>query len=175
MDVHSNGTVTYDVHLKNLDWATVDQFTWHLHSGKVGEGARDASIGPAAACGPSYTGGHYDPMLKCGSASTGPKCDDVDAGVPCCYTKPANDYCVNQNIGTCEVGDLSGLYGKVQIVNRAGEVKATGLCPDCMQHFDPRASVVDGTAAYNTWASLVFHGSSSSAGERVLCADIMMV
>ena len=175
MDVHLDGTVMYDVSLMNLDFVDVDELSWHLHSGKVGPGATDASDGPAEACGPDYTAGHYDPMLKCGSASTAPQCDDVEEGTPCCYKKPADDYCVNQNIGTCEIGDLSGLFGKVKIEDEAGELKATGLCPDCVTHYHPKASAEKGTASYNTWASIVFHGSQASAGERILCGNIKKV
>jgi hypothetical protein len=46
--------------------------------------------------------------------------------------KPATNYCVNQNIGTCEVGDLSGLYDNLKVSNNSGKIKATGLCPDCI-------------------------------------------
>jgi hypothetical protein len=72
------------------------------------------------------------------------------------------------------VGDLSGLYGKLNITNNSGQIKATGLCPDCIKDYHPKASAVDMTALYNTWASIVFHGTNTSAAERILCADIKM-
>ena len=176
MNVQSNGTVNYEVNLQNLDWVTADSLAWHLHSGKVGEGASDASQGPALACGPDQTAGHYDPWLKCGPASTAPLCDDVsDDSTPCCFKKPSDDYCANQNIGTCEVGDLSGLFGKLDVVNNQGSVKATGLCPDCVSDYSPKSTAVDGTASYNTWASLVFHGTKDNPETRILCADIKLV
>ena len=175
MSVDSDGKAMYDVTLANLDWVTVSELTWHLHSGKVGPGATDASNGTAIACDAAYTAGHYDPMLKCGSASTAQVCSMVGTGVPCCLAKPATDYCVNANIGTCEVGDLSGLYGKLAIVNNEGSKTAEGLCPDCIAHFNPKASATDGTAAYNTWNSIVFHGTKDSPSARVLCADVVRV
>ena len=80
-------------------------------------------------------------------------------------------------IGTCEIGDLSALLGKITIRDddKGGELKEMSLCPDCVSHYMPEATATDGSAVYNTWASIVFHGSSSSAGERVLCADIERV
>jgi hypothetical protein len=175
MLVYPNGTTTYDVALKNLTFATVDELEWHLHSGKIGSGPYAASNGSATACGANFTAGHYDPMLKCGSASTAPLCGNSTNEPPCCYKKPASDYCSIKNIGSCEIGDLSGLYGKVNITSKSGELHAKGLCPDCIKHYMPKASAVDKTAVYNTWASVVFHGSNVSAGDRVLCADVKLV
>jgi hypothetical protein len=72
------------------------------------------------------------------------------------------------------VGDLSGLYGNLTVTNNSGQIKATGLCPDCIKDYNPRASAVDKTALYNTWASIVFHGADAES-ECILCADIKMV
>lgn len=73
------------------------------------------------------------------------------------------------------MGDLSGLHGKISVIDNEGSISATGLCPDCVSHYMPEATATDGSAVYNTWASIVFHGSKDSAGERVLCADIELV
>jgi hypothetical protein len=175
MDVYPNGTTVYDVSLQNLTFATVNELTWHLHSGKIGSGPSNASNGSATACGPTYTAGHYDPWLKCGAASTGPLCTNSTDEPPCCLVKPATDYCAVSNIGSCEVGDLSGLHGKINITDKSGKLHAKGLCPDCVKDYHPKASATDGTAVYNTWASVVFHGSNVSAGERILCADVKIV
>lgn len=175
MSVDILGQATYDVNLTNLIWVSVPELTWHLHSGKVGQGPANASNGTASACDANYTAGHYDPMLKCGSASTAQECSKVGTDVPCCLAKPATNYCTNANVGTCEVGDLSGLYGKLAIVDNKGRKTAEGLCPDCIAHFDPKASATDGTAAYNTWNSIVFHGTKDNPGARVLCANVVRV
>lgn len=175
MHVHSNGHVDYDVNLKNLNWVTASELAWHLHSGKVGTGASNASQGPAVACGPGFTAGHYDPWLKCGPASTGAICTNPSNGMPCCNKKPADDYCVNQNLGTCEVGDLSGQHGKLVVTNNQAAIQTSGLCPNCVTDYSPHSTATDGSAAFDTWASLVFHGTKDDPGERVLCADIKLV
>ena len=176
MNVQPNGQVSYEVNLQDLDWVTADSLAWHLHSGKVGEGATDASQGAAIACGANYTAGHYDPWLKCGPASTAPLCtDSQDNDMPCCFKKAADDYCAIENVGSCEIGDLSGLHGRLDVVDNAASIKTTGLCPECVLHYSPNSTAVDGTATYNTWASLVFHGTAEDPDTRVLCADIELV
>jgi len=67
MPVYYDHMASYDVDLVNLDWKTVDELSQHLHNGRVGPGARDASEGPAVACGPDYTAGHF--MIPCSSAA----------------------------------------------------------------------------------------------------------
>ena len=39
-------------------------------------------------------------------------------------------------------------------------------------HYDPTATAQDGSAVFDTWASVVFHGID---GQRVLCADLVEV
>ena len=58
MSVDSKSQAKFGVGLRNLDWVTVDELSWHLHSGKVGPGARDASGGSAVACGLDRSGLH---------------------------------------------------------------------------------------------------------------------
>jgi len=65
-------------------------------------------------CGPTYTGGHYDPSLACSSASEDAKglCTALGRTADQGYEYPCNseDF-ADGNMAKCEIGDLSGKFG----------------------------------------------------------------
>jgi len=153
---------------------------FHLHSGQVGRNMKAVGAfadGSEDLCGPSYTLGHYDPEDACGPASTaksappvGTSCDpDADGGYVC-------DEEANQS--GCEIGDLSGRYGKVDIdVAGEGEKEIDdGSCPGCDGDYLENPEEED-SATYETWRSIVFHAFDATGGEnngkRLLCANFV--
>lgn len=183
MEIGPDGRASFNVDLTGLgplrDFG-VTSLAWHLHSGKIGGGATFDATG-AEACGLGFTADHYDPYLACGPASTAPLCSDTTA-TECCPLKGDNgiiSYCRSSNVATCEVGDLSGRYGTIDVIEEdTHDVVASsnvlpeegGYCPGCRNDFLPDATKTDGSALHNTWASIVFH--NTNGGARVLCADI---
>ena len=65
-------------------------------------------------CGPTYTGGHYDPSLACSSTSEDAKglCTALGLTADQGYEYPCNseDF-ADGNMAKCEIGDLSGKFG----------------------------------------------------------------
>lgn len=169
MRLLSKGRATYRTRLTGLDQGDLastigDSLTYHLHSGIVG---------PNGECGGDFTAGHYDPTLACGGATTAPLCSEADDGAACCEERPAPGYCEDGTLETCEVGDLSGLHGAIPVEGGiADHFVRNGRCPDCGMDYDPMATAQDGTALFDTWASVVFHGIDN---QRVLCADLVEV
>lgn len=152
--------------LGGVNLGNVNELAYHLHSGPLpadlapnGYAARAPGTPtdqnePACAA----TSGHYDPLFGCGPASTLQACADTNNVQPCCDAKPATGYCVTS---PCEVGDLSGLFGKIDVNKPYDSNEYTG--------YDIRDEFLDGVVvAYNTWASIVFHGQD---GKRVLCGN----
>lgn len=144
-------TVSYD--LKMLNQSEV--YSYHIHE-KWTHSAVSAS-GPE--CGATYTGGHFDPTAACGPATGQSRCI-------------AKGGCVNKTVYTCspsvyasdpyacEVGDLSGKYGKVTPVG-TGNATATGTHTD--KYMPASFDGVD--------RSIVFHNSD---GDRVFCGKLVM-
>ena len=116
----------------------------------------------ATECGAAYTGGHWDPWLACGSASGDEYCTSQGGCVnSSSIINTKNKYeCNTTNFRkepyTCEVGDWSGKYGLLHIVNDSGTI--TDLSP-----FEVDGSDLDGY-------SVVFHCND---GTRAFCAPFV--
>jgi len=89
---------------RNLTGWCAEPLSYHIHQKWEGNNGTEAY--GANDCGPTNTGGHYDPFLACGGASEYAGTDYCGCGTYTCNTSYANTY-------GCEVGDLSGAYGKV--------------------------------------------------------------
>eukprot|EP00486_Rosalina_sp_Unknown_P013070 CAMPEP_0201584980 /NCGR_PEP_ID=MMETSP0190_2-20130828/116986_1 /ASSEMBLY_ACC=CAM_ASM_000263 /TAXON_ID=37353 /ORGANISM="Rosalina sp." /LENGTH=429 /DNA_ID=CAMNT_0048030047 /DNA_START=40 /DNA_END=1329 /DNA_ORIENTATION=- len=114
-----NGMVSVDLDLSSQpDFGlTIDYETcingglqWHIHSWLY---ENDTSEKLGQECGPSRTGGHYDPWNACGPASGNEYCatsGNADDEYACIAT---NDYEPNLSADpySVEVGDWSGKYG----------------------------------------------------------------
>ena len=84
------------------------------------------------------TGGHYDPGLACGCKTGNPLCKTLAVpgssasqyGVNTtgdCETYQCNPEVYQENPAVCELGDLSGKYGKLDVDEKAGTVNETVL------------------------------------------------
>ena len=113
---------------------------YHLHSAFLNNGE----------LGSSGTGGHYDPLFKCGSASS-------YSGSPLCETDyPQNGY---------ELGDLSGKLGLIPVRDGVVNIRLVDVNPPRINDYDDTGFVDFGS----TFSSIVFHKSS---GERLFGASI---
>lgn len=153
----------------------VGKLNWHIHAKPVG----NANGGQGAACGPTVTGGHYDPTYGCGGASAyqGGLCVDLceqcnadgaactqDRGTDCTGNggKAPKRACNRDDPHTtCEIGDQSGKLGKVD-----PKKSYQFFCDDFMTGLDKIEN-----------RALVFHcckevEGSLNCGERILCGDL---
>lgn len=89
------------------------ELNWHIHEKWPTSGS--TSLEGADDCGPTNTGGHYDPSFGCGGASQyqgDGKCTAIGRG----KAENQNQACnLMGDSSTCEYGDLSGKMGPVLI------------------------------------------------------------
>jgi hypothetical protein len=139
--------------------------TYHVHSFWNNE---TVSSSANSFCGPSYTGGHYDPSLACSSASEDAKAGCVALGRTADqgYTYPCNsDDFGDGHLAQCEVGDLSGKFGSLKGGSRI--YRATVV--DNIAPFTANYKAPDELA--NMWSSVVFHCKDDAS--RLVCADLV--
>ena len=107
-------------------------------------------------CGSDYTGLHYDPTFKCGGASEARddvECEDVEY--------------MCDSFETCEVGDLSGKYGKLELENGRAKKNVGGdTAPALVEHYLED----NGNRDPALFSSIVFH--EGVGGARILCCSI---
>lgn len=109
-------------------------------------------------CSSEYTGLHYDPTLQCGPASEA-------RGLGVCDTAYVCD-----SFETCEVGDLSGKWGMLEIESN-GRVQTNES--DDTSPVDPTGFVENNTEKDEAlFSSIVF--SESIGGAPVLCCKLTM-
>jgi len=118
-------------------------------------------------CGPAITGGHYDPAFGCGGATHNPFCKSKDstmcvdgsmgAGMTT-YSCNPTEYA--KNPFACEVGDLSGKFGKIPI----NGATASGASTYNDVYMSSQAALLG--------KSIVFHCGD---GGRVFCAKLNLV
>lgn len=154
---------------------------WHIHS--YWNDATSSS-GNIDTCGATNTGGHYDPDLACGPASQSSKtlCGDLKRTAT---SDPVYTYsCAAAafqagSFGLCEIGDLSGKFGKIAYPPPNNVATLTGssiyidpTAPYVQDFKVARAGVTPGPGADVTlpWNSIVWHATS---GERILCAQFV--
>ena len=139
--------------------------TYHVHSFWTNSSTTSSAN---SYCGPSYTGGHYDPSLACSSASEDSKTSCVSLGrtVDKGYTYPCNSEDFAQgNLAKCEIGDLSGKFGGL----RGGDRYFTATQKDTLAPFTANFKASDELA--NMWSSVVFHCKDDAS--RLVCADLV--
>ena len=116
-------------------------------------------------CGPAITGGHYDPAFGCGGATHNPfcksknssKCVDGSTGAGMTtYSCNPTEYA--KNPFACEVGDMSGKFGKLAIdgASKMGTLAGADL------YMSPLSEL--------RGKSIVFH---CDGGARVFCAKLV--
>lgn len=134
------------------------QLNWHIHEKPLVGKPRGALGG--VACGPDFTGSHWDPTVACGPKSQwqkgpGSVCDLVGkaSGYDCDKEKLVD------SIEACEVGDLNGQMGKIQTNTKQPQYFYQNLADDIQKYTD---------------YSIVFHCCNkalSDCGPRVACAN----
>ena len=119
-------------------------------------------------CGSSYTGGHWDPWLGCGSATGNDYCQTQGGcavGSPVLGESHDGTYqCSNMadtNLYTCEVGDLSGIFGALDFEETDFGLEG-GITVS--EFFLPPPS-------YLQYRSIVFHCND---GTRAFCAPFVL-
>ena len=167
---------------------------FHIHYGADFSGS-----GIAAECGPSFTGGHYDPTLACGGASGNNLCKGTDTpagrNIPGASASVYNNdypstncqdkecpltYGTNcngdrekyvQNPYLCEVGDLSGKAGKAKWTKRGWGRKAVYTTSGIFTGDKVDYFDVLGDKKQNAQA-VVFHcAGGSQSGARLFCGS----
>ena len=151
------------------DFNTYPTVSYHIHTYSI----TNPSANPQTACG--NAAGHYDPNLACGekSQSHSTLCNDIqrtsaDGYTYSCSTTGATSYA--DPTGGCEVGDLSGKFGKLTLTN--GVASSTQVYTDYLPAYaynynNPTVNITSG------WASIVFH-CGDSAGTRIACGDFAL-
>ena len=126
-----------------------------------------------AACGPDFTGGHYDPTLACSGSSEDGKarCVDLQRTADDGFEYPCNadDYAAG-NFAVCEVGDLSTKFAPVFKLDDDISLQSDGL-------YDPiapfRANYQAEDSIANMWSSVVFHCKDDAS--RLFCAELVPI
>jgi len=138
---------------------TTNGFKYHIHEFYNYNSTYDRFY---SECGGSYTGGHWDPWLACGSATGNDYCLSSNDGS--CVTGSSvlggtsydcDTDSFNSNPYACEVGDWSGKYGAVML---DGNMLTLSV-----------SSPYEVSAEDLVGLSVVFH-CSNSAGTRAFCA-----
>jgi hypothetical protein len=117
------------------------------------------------------TGGHYDPFLACGPSS-----EDKASLCPLLNRTSTSGYTYGCSPSTyssghhslCEVGDLSGKFGKMMPDDPVKPAMFTGT------HIDPMPPLIanyeSGDMISKQWASLVIHCPVDNS--RILCGHV---
>ena len=121
-----------------------------------------------SSCGATYTGGHWDPWLGCGSATGNDYCESQGG---CAFGSPVlgDSYdgtyecssLADTNLYTCEVGDLSSIFGALDFEETDYGLEG-GITVS--EFFLPPASYLEDK-------SMVFHCND---GTRAFCAPFKL-
>jgi hypothetical protein len=161
------GTMSYTSSLQNIDSLAaalgisggIASLDYHLHTMWTNEESPQID---GTECGASRTGGHYDPLFGCGPASAVPSatCDELGT--------PQSDYDCPDTL--CEVGDLSGKYGSIDIGGDGSANEVILDDPDSVVENSYMLDYDSNDAAI--FSAIVFH-HPDSGGARVLCARLV--
>lgn len=132
------------------DFEDETSLKFHLHS-NYNNNALNGDLGSTG------TSGHYDPTFKCGQASS-----NLEDSTRC-----FGDYNCADNVLECELGDLSGKLGNVEIShNRVRVRNLKDINPPINDDFS-----LFGSNAGSVFSSIVFHRGSN--GERLFGGRII--
>ena len=143
----------------------IDELSYHLHT----KWALDEDYAIGADCGPDYTGGHYDPYFTCGPATA--VSDEICSAI---YGEDPNYTCstayADSEYAECEVGDLSGKYGALTVLDGKAADSPPGdpVAALDYQYVDRNSDSDDP----EIFASVVFHNAVAGA-PRVLCGRLV--
>jgi hypothetical protein len=168
----SQSFMSWTATLKNLGELTdTPTLSYHLHNQWT---STSANYAITADCASSNAGGHYDPYLGCGpsSAAGATSCTAIGRVASSGYTYTCNPAAYSAGeLDRCEVGDLSGKYGPIQIINsrlrRANTSVRKDPLPALNYHYESSMSSGNTAAVF---ASVVFHKPD---GSRVLCGKLV--
>lgn len=164
-------TMKYTSNLKNLDdiARNEDFLNYHLHTFWGNEDDYSTT-----SCGPTVTGGHYDPFKGCGGASAQTDAACIEAlRLKDDYGNRCSDFgdmiYDEEGVLKCEVGDLSGKYGSIHVNHegKAFESVINDPLPARNGDYDPDGEINDPSK----FASIVFHDGSP----RVLCGKLELL
>lgn len=183
LDIPGDGSMTYDINLSNLNTLTYcqtndcSQLSYHLHSLPITDGSNPVDFSESF-CGSAAL--HYDPHLACGGASSGGKyftegtscymahcslsCNSGDSDAECQSACPNPYQCTSGSPDQCEIGDLSGKFGKLTPVSGGVAVQFTDAYAALNADFNKASNDL-----YETFGSVVFH---APGGSRVLCGNL---
>lgn len=139
---------------------------YHIHSNWDENDENSAFFGD---CGSDQTGGHYDPFLACGPATSNTaECTALG--------RTRNDYMCDAakyadgEYQLCEVGDLSGKFGKMMPESAADLTFKDEVILD---HLGPLQANYDVTeeGIRKSWLSIVFHCTTDYS--RQFCAKFL--
>jgi hypothetical protein len=149
----------------NVSTSCPGGLTWSLHAGwlgKTGGASSSLTCGDAA----SRTFNHYDPTFACGP-------DSQWANSSICQRRKVYN-CSTASFGennyNCEVGDLSGKFGTIELVNNMRRFSTTNkYLFDTLPPAD--ADFQENSNSSTTWSSLVVQCGDT----RLFCSKIYKV
>ena len=135
---------------------------YHIHTAWTNTTNKSAAGGALCA----QAAGHYDPNLACGYTST--ECTQLGRQSAAAYNCTPAVYSAGQ-YSQCQIGDLSGKFGKTYGTNNVFTQSAT--IPYDVQPPYP-ANFLAANAISTAWSSVVFHCSDNT---RLVCAKLLLV
>ena len=166
----SSGRATYSYRVDLTKFSMQNQICdlsqgmyYHIHSYWVNS---NNSAAGATLCGASNTGGHYDPNLACGYSSA--SCELLNRTSPSSYKCNHEDY-MNGKYQFCQIGDLSGKFGKAMPTS-SDLVFQESLLIDYRPPYI--SNYLQDDSISSMWSSIVFHCSDNT---RLLCAKFKVV
>ena len=169
-----NGTAEYSY---NIDLSSVINCNLTLYP-SVGYHIHTSTLSGSSMHSCANTGSHYDPNLACSESSEfhGSLCKalnrtTVNGYQYRCRTVPPRDKYVSPT-GTCEVGDLSGKFGKTAVGMRRiirTHSNLIDVLPPYQYNFRTETPLISAG-----WSSVVFHCGNPS-GTRIACGDFRVV
>eukprot|EP01041_Mallomonas_annulata_P008435 gene8435-17394_t len=171
----NNGSAKYDFFLDLTDFHTEcdlsEGLQYHIHSywtnSSVSSSANDF-------CGKSFTGGHYDPNLACGKSSEDSNnlCANINRTSSQGYSYACNPWdFVDGDYGTCEVGDLSGKFGRIYPESYDSKIFTSNITQS--DYLPPYRNSFESTmGVLKPWSSIVFHCNSNN--KRLVCGQFLI-
>jgi hypothetical protein len=178
----SEGVASYRFYLDLTNFKTEcilsSGLGYHIHSYWVNTTTQSSAN---AFCGKSLTGNHFDPNLACSTASQ----SSGSGGLCAAISRTSPDYtysCSNTNYqkgdySMCEVGDLSGKFGKALESSTDGTAifSQQDILSDYVPAYDFNYLTTSDPTSIQ-WASMVFHcaDGTSNNGARLVCAKFLL-